>query len=110
MEPTTTIATLPYKDIVQLGGLAVVSLGVLSIFYYFIRTHRKEIADARKERIEQTEWFRGYVAQNNHTMTDLVTEATVAIKESAGVMNEARDAIKTHNEMSQVLLQTLIKK
>lgn len=68
---------LPIKEVVQLGGIAVVSLGILYILYFFIKEHASELEASRK-RLESYTWFTGYVSENNHEQTDRFKEHTKA--------------------------------
>ena len=97
--------TIPFKEIVQLGGLAVVSIGVLYILFVFIKEHRKELNESRKERIESYNWFQGYVSENNHDQTERFKEHTQALvdvtKESANAMNAVAKNIEANTSITK---------
>lgn len=107
--------TLPldYKEIVQLGGIAVVALGILYVLYFFIKSHREELEASRKERENTYNWFTGYVSENNHDQTERFKEHTKALVEttveSTKAMNTVSENIRTNTEVTKKTLDILEK-
>jgi hypothetical protein len=103
--------TLPYKEIIQLGGLAVVALGILYILFTFIKEHRKELDQSRNERQEAYKWFTGYVQENNHDQTERFKEHTKALVdtaiESTKAMNTVAQNIETNTIVTKKTLEIL---
>lgn len=112
MEPLTSLP-LDTKEIIQLGGLAVVALGILYILFYFIKEHRAELEASRKERMDSYTWFQGYVSENNHDQTERFKEHTKALVEttveSTKAMNVVAENIKTNTEVTRKTLDILEK-
>jgi len=99
------------KEIVQLGGIAVVALGILYILYIFIKEHRNELAESRRERTESYSWFQTYVNENNHEQTDRFKEHTKALVdvtvESTKAMNTVSKNIEINTAVTQKTLEIL---
>lgn len=102
---------VPYKEILQLGGLAVVSLAISYILYYFIKEHKIELESSRAERIKAYTWFQGYVSENNHDQTERFKDHTKALVdvsvEATKAMNEVSENIKKNTEVTQKTLEIL---
>lgn len=73
-------------------GIAGIAIGCLSYITYQLI---KQLGEARTN-------YQSYVADNNHTMTELVKEATVT-------MSEVRNSIENHNEVLKLLAERLNK-
>lgn len=71
-------------------GVAGIAIGALAFVTY------KLIVELKESRIN----YQSFVQDNNHTTTDLVRQATAT-------MVEVRNAIKTHNEISENQNETL---
>ncbi len=102
---------LNIKDIIQLGGLAVVALGILYVLFTFIKEHRKELDSSREERLKTYTWFTGYVSENNHEQTDRFKEHTKALVdvtvESTNAMNTVAKNIEINTEVTKKTLEIL---
>lgn len=107
--------TLPLdtKEIMQLGGLAVVALGILYILLTFIKEHRNELQSSREERLKNYAWFTGYVSENNHDQTERFKEHTKALVEttveSTKAMNAVSENIRTNTDVTKKTLDILEK-
>ncbi len=107
--------TLPLdaKEIVQLGGLAVVAIGILYILFTFIKEHRNELQSSREERLKNYAWFTGYVSENNHDQTERFKEHTKALVEttveSTKAMNAVSENIRTNTDVTKKTLDILEK-
>ena len=110
-----TLQNIPLntKEIVQLGGLAVVGLGILYILFTFIKEHRNELQASREERLKNYAWFTGYVSENNHDQTERFKEHTQALVqttvESTKAMNVVAENIKTNTDVTKKTLDILEK-
>ena len=87
---TETISNLK-----ELGIATVAVIGAFFILY-------KSFMDQQKEHAKNQEWFIGFVNENNHQKTEMITEATKA-------MIEVRTSIENHNKITEKLLERLEK-
>ena len=105
--------TIPFKaeEILQLGGIAVVSLAILYVLYFFIKEHRAELEASRKERLETYNWFTNYVSENNHDQTERFKDHTKALVdvtiESTKTMGAVSKNIETNTIVTQKTLDIL---
>ena len=77
-----------FKDL----GIAGISVAALAFVAYQLI---KQLGEARTN-------YQGYVEDNNHTVTELVKEATIT-------MTEVRNSIESHNEVLKLLAERLNK-
>jgi len=89
----------------SLPELGVGITAVISIVFIVVRlsdTHQKE-----RQRTEDA--FRSYVESNNHKVTGLVVESTLAIKESALLIREATKSMTENNMLMKDVRDELIR-
>jgi len=80
--------------ITALPQLGIAGAAILALVYTV-----KYLTDAnRSEREVNQRAFREFVESNNHKVTDLVLESTIAIKESSKFIGEATTAMKNFSE------------
>lgn len=99
------------KEVAQLGGLAVVSLGILYVFLFYLKDHTKELKEGRNERMASYQWFQKYVSENNHDQTDRFKEHTKALVDvtvqSTQAMNSVAKNIEANTEVTKKTFEIL---
>lgn len=93
------------KEIAQLGGVAVVAIGIIYLFREYIRSSMAELSAMRKEREENQIWFQGYVTENNHAKTEDFKNHTQILvdvtKESVEAMSSVAKNIDANTEVTK---------
>lgn len=85
-------------------GIGIFAVGSISyILYTFIKSHKEELENSRKERVENQSWFMQYVNENNHQKEGL-------IKEHTQVLVETKESIRQHTETIKSLTEAIISK
>jgi len=82
-------------------GIAIFSVGVVG---YILR---EVILSLREEHKANQAWFMGYVNENNHQKTELVTKVAQNIEKNTMVTFEFTKSIEQHNKIIEKLVDKL---
>jgi hypothetical protein len=84
-------------------GIGMFSVGVVGYILYQV------ILSLRDEHKENQEWFKGYVNENNHRTTDLVSEVSKNIALNTASNQKFIETLENHTKVVEKLVDKLSK-
>jgi predicted transcriptional regulator len=96
------------KQFQDLGVGITAVLGVCYILYFFIKTHKEELDNSRKEREASHSTYMSYIETNNHQKTELISKHTEAMVETRNAIGDFRESVAANTETIRELTKLII--